>query len=89
MERITLSEYDEDGEPVYLENDYYSVEGEDGVLRCSCGAELVKLDDKTYQCPGGYPIYRFDEGEVVLDKFGNLLFKHKSHEPTKANGEVK
>ena len=57
---------------------YYAVE-QDGVLTCSCGRELVKLDDKTYKCPGGYPIYRFDDGSVYIDKFGNLMIKQIEH----------
>lgn len=57
---------------------YFAVE-EDGVLRCSCGRELIKKDDVTYECPGGFPIYRFDDGTVMIDKFGNLVIKHIEH----------
>ena len=84
MKRIVF-----DSDDGYCDNDYFSVAGEDGVLRCSCGRELVQLDERTYACPGGYPIYRFEDGEVVLDKFGNLMFKAKSHEPETASDEVK
>lgn len=56
---------------------YYLCEDENGVMRCSCGRELIQLDDDTYKCPGGYPIYRFDEGDVIKDKFGNLYLKKK------------
>lgn len=58
---------------------YFSVEDENGVLRCSCGSELVQKDEETWECPGGYPIYRFKDSEVVIDKFGNLMFKKKPH----------
>ncbi len=63
----------------YREKDnYYPVE-EDGVMKCSCGRELIKLDEETYQCSGGYPIYRFDEGTIIIDKFGNLCIKKIKH----------
>ena len=67
-------------EPVSKNNndEYYSIE-EDGVMRCSCGRELITLDENTYKCSGGFPIYRFDEGSVFLDKFGNLCIKKLSH----------
>ena len=58
---------------------YFTVEDEMGVLRCSCGRELIKMDEETYECPGGYPQYRFKNGEVVIDKFGNLMMKNKPH----------
>ena len=58
---------------------YHMVADEKGVLRCSCGSKLVKMDEKTYKCPGGFPIYRVDEGDIVKDKFGNLLFRMKDH----------
>lgn len=56
--------------------DQYSLmENEDGVLCCSCGRALIKLDEETYQCPGGYPTYRIADGSIIIDKFGNLMFK--------------
>ena len=58
---------------------YYSVENEDGTLRCSCGRELEKLDESTYRCSGGYPTYRFDDDSVFIDKFGNLMAKKIEH----------
>ena len=51
----------------------------DGKMRCSCGRELVKVDDNTYKCSYGYPLYRMDMGDIIKDKFGNLLFRGKSH----------
>lgn len=60
-------------------DEYFCVDDGDGVMRCSCGEQLIKLDDNTYQCPGGYPTYRFEDGSVFIDKFGNLMLKHEEH----------
>ena len=60
-------------------DNYYSVEDEDGVLRCSCGNELEQMDESTYKCPGGYPVYRFDNDSIFIDKFGNLMAKKIDH----------
>ncbi len=59
-------------------DEYFAVE-EDGVLKCSCGEQLVKLDDQTYKCPGGYPVYRFQDGSVYIDKWGSLMMKKINH----------
>jgi len=69
------------------EDEYFAVE-EDGVLKCSCGQALVKLDEFTYKCPGGYPVYRFQEGSVFIDKWGNLMMKKIDH-GGKKNGRRK
>jgi len=71
------------------EDDYFAVE-QDGVLKCSCGEELEKMDDQTYKCPGGYPVYRFQDGSVFIDKWGNLMMKkidHGNHKKKKKNGK--
>jgi len=68
-------------------DEYYSVVGEDGRLTCSCGRELVKMDEETYMCPGGYPVYKFKNGEVVIDKFGNMMFKKKPHREEDEDGD--
>lgn len=57
------------------------VESSDGVLKCSCGRTLVKKDEFTWACSYGFPEYRIDRGEVMIDKFGRLMLKQKSHEP--------
>lgn len=59
---------------------YYAVVNSAGVMICSCGRELEKMDDTTYKCPGGYPIYRFEDGDFFIDKFRNLMFKEIDHE---------
>lgn len=58
---------------------YYLVEYDDGVLRCSCGRELVKKDEETYECSGGLPVYKLDMGEIMIDKWGRLMLKKKPH----------
>lgn len=63
---------------------YFSVsDAKTGILKCSCGNKLEKLDDQTYRCPAGYPIYRFEDGTVVFDKFGNILIQEIPHDPEK------
>ncbi len=59
-------------------DDYWAVE-QDGVLTCSCGRELEKMDEFTYKCSGGYPVYRFQTGAVFIDKWGNLMIKKIDH----------
>jgi hypothetical protein len=61
--------------PVDVIDKYYLVEDSSGVLRCSCGRELIKMDEETYRCLGGYPVYRIDDGSVVIDRFGRLMIK--------------
>ena len=63
-----------------IAREYYAVEDCNGVIRCSCGRELIKMDETTYRCSGGYPIYRFEDDSVIIDKFGNLAFKYKNHD---------
>ena len=66
-----------------------SVVDPDGKLRCSCGRELVKMDDTTYRCSAGYPVYRFEDGTFIIDKFGNLLIKTEMPHDPPAGGEKK
>ena len=44
IDSITDEETDEGD----IDSEYYSVEDEDGTLKCSCGNELIKLDEETY-----------------------------------------
>ena len=60
-------------------NSYWSVVDADGNMRCSCGSQLIKLDEHTYKCAGGWPIYRFEDGTVFIDKWGNLMLKTTDH----------
>ncbi len=73
MKKIEPTEYRE-------EDEYWAVLAPDGTLRCSCGRELEKMDEHTYKCPGGYPIYRFEDGTIFIDKFGNLMIKTTDHD---------
>jgi len=58
---------------------YHLVELKDGTLHCSCGSILIQMDETTYRCEGGYPTYSLANGEVMYDKFGNLMLKTKPH----------
>ena len=53
----------------------------DGHATCSCGRPLIRLSDKVYQCSAGYPIYHLDDGDILLDKFGTIYLREKSHQP--------
>lgn len=70
------------------ESGYFLCESEDGVLRCSCGNVLNKKDDNTYICGGGYPQYKFDLGEIILDKFGRIMAKPLPHDQQGNSKEV-
>ena len=61
-----------------LDRQWYPV-SVDGKYHCSCGRELIKLDDETYQCAYGYPMYRLGDDEVRKDKFGQIWLKGKPH----------
>ncbi len=65
----------------YNERDaYWAVVDADGNMKCSCGRQLIKMDEHTYKCAGGWPIYRFEDGTVFIDKFGNLMLKTTDHD---------
>lgn len=66
-------------DPTQRSRGYFLVQREDGQLRCSCGGELIKLDEHSYKCSGGYPIFRPGDGEIIQDKFGNIYLKMKPH----------
>lgn len=56
---------------------YTLIQNSEGALTCSCGRELIQQDENTYKCSGGYPKYHFDQGDIIKDKFGNILLKEK------------
>lgn len=58
---------------------YVPVRHRDGRITCSCGRELVKLDETTYQCAGGWPMYRMDAGDIIKTKDGQLLMRELAH----------
>lgn len=58
---------------------YVPVRHKDGNITCSCGRELVKLDESTYRCAAGWPMYRLDEGDIMKDKNGDLLMRQMEH----------
>ena len=67
----------------YIRSQWFMVVREDGTMQCSCGRPLVKMDSGMYRCRGGFPIYRPAEGEIIIDKFGNLMMKIKPHSEEK------
>ena len=52
------------------------VEG-NGKLVCCCGFELTKESEDTYRCSGGNHRYNFNDDDVMVDKFGNILMLPK------------
>jgi len=56
---------------------FHLVENEDGTLHCSCGKAMKQRDKNTLMCEGGPPTYTIDAGDVVFDKFGNMMLKNK------------
>lgn len=52
----------------------------DGILRCVCHYPLRKIDEDTWLCEGGNHQYRFDEGTIAYDKFGNVILRPKSQD---------
>lgn len=58
---------------------YVPIRHKNGKVTCSCGRELVKLDERTYRCAAGWPMYRFDDGDIIKTKDGQLLMRQKDH----------
>jgi len=54
----------------------------DGNMICYCGAELIVEDEDSgvYRCGVGGPLFKFDNGSIVLDRDGNFLIKKGSHD---------
>lgn len=52
---------------------------QDGVLKCSCGRKLIQHDENTWSCSAGFPLYRLSDGDVRIDKYGNLYMKIMEH----------
>ena len=64
----------------FEENDrWFPVIEKDGCMRCSCGRELLRIDEDTYQCSYGYPTFRLSDGDVLIDKFGNIMLRKGKH----------
>ncbi|GAG29178.1 unnamed protein product, partial [marine sediment metagenome] len=60
MKKLSFERVDDEFEGLAAQ--YYPVEGPDGKICCSCGRELIKVDEDTYKCPGGFPTYRISGG---------------------------
>lgn len=70
-------------DPSIQDRGYFLVQHENGKLTCSCGGELIKLDEYSYKCSGGYPIFRPEDGDIIQDKFGNKYLRMKPHKDKK------
>ena len=49
--------------------------GNHGEMTCVCGYELIKADENIWKCTGGSHEYSLSNGDVMYDKFGNLLLR--------------
>jgi len=67
--------------------DGYITQNTDGTYSCPCDFEIVKVDDNTWQCVGGGHRYHMDEGEMIKDKFGNMMLKKKDEHLKKENDD--
>lgn len=57
-------------------NNYFDPMAVDGITpKCCCGYELIKGDDDYYRCSGGNHTYRVSDGDVLVDKFGNIQLR--------------
>jgi hypothetical protein len=54
--------------------------GDGKIGYCSCGRGLEKIDDMTYRCESGFPVYSLREGNVFKDKYGNLYIAAIPHD---------
>jgi len=68
---------------------FYMMQTKDGVLQCSCGCSLIKEDEHTLRCPGGNVLYRPQDGDVVKNKWGDIMLKLKSHGKEDSDGSTK
>lgn len=56
--------------------DYIPVEvGRNGSMTCCCGYELIKQDEMTYRCTGGNHVYHLEDGDMIKDKYGNMMLR--------------
>ena len=54
--------------------------GDGKIGYCSCGRPLEKIDEMTYRCSSGFPVYSLREGNVFKDKYGNLYIAALPHD---------
>lgn len=57
------------------DEDYRPVRQVNGIMTCICDYELVKQDENTWRCTGGNHVYEFDRGDMIKDKFGNMMIR--------------
>jgi hypothetical protein len=58
---------------------YFLVYKEGGKPCCSCGRPLEKLSATRWRCPGGYPEFDIDNGDIMIDKYGTVYLREKEH----------
>ncbi len=64
----------------FVAEKWHAVFRGDGTIGyCSCGRPLEKIDDMTYRCSSGFPVYSLREGNVFKDKYGNLYIAAIPH----------
>lgn len=93
MGEVKFSDLQKDGKGSYdntvnaergFHGEYFLVVEKNGAMHCSCGLPLERKAHGEYACSAGWPIYRPGSGEVLKDKFGNLMLKIMPH----ANADV-
>ena len=69
----------------FVASKWHAVFRGDGTIGyCSCGRPLEKIDDSTYRCSSGFPVYSLREGNVFKDKYGNLYVAVMPHSEEEA-----
>ena len=86
MEVVTFESKESD----YLDDEYAEAEvDKDGNLICYCGAELSVEDEASgiYRCTNGGPLFKFDNGSIVLNRDGTYMIKKGSHDKEGKDGD--
>lgn len=60
-----------------------------GKFVCCCGYTLYKADKNTWRCEGGSHYYQLDQGDMVMDKFGNMSVRNPNSEAGKGEMDGK
>ena len=68
-----------DGRDGHSLEEYKPVVSMDGAIRCSCGRQLVKMDETRWRCAAGWPIYDLSHGDIIKGKDGELWMRGLPH----------